>query len=287
MNPAVIVYIVCGLAVLAALFILRKQVVEGVVHGLGTTLRVAGMTFAETRRRRIMQVVILLAAIMLVAMLSITSWSPAEAQKAIVSGGLDLILMLGILVAIFICAFLIPTDIERRTIYSVLSKPVRRWEFVVGKYLGAMAVVGLLVGVMLLVQTLVLLIFQGGYFDHQVIFAGIIEFFGICVFAAAIMAVSTVASSLSTVVAGFLIWVVGSLQSMSHSVIQHTEGASKFILTGMSAIMPHLEKFSLQSDVTERLPLNYAIIGQSVAHGLVYILVCLILASILFNERQV
>jgi ABC-type transport system involved in multi-copper enzyme maturation permease subunit len=286
-NPEIIVYSVCGLAVLAALFMLRKQVMEGVFHGIGTTIRVAGMTFAETRRRRILQVVIFLAALMLVAMLTITRWSPAEAQKAIVSGGLDLMLLMGMLVAIFICAFLIPTDIERRTIYSVLSKPVRRWEFVVGKYLGAMAVVALLFGVMLLVQTLVLLFFENWYFDKQVIVAGIIEYFGICVFAAAVMAISTVASSLSTVIAGFLIWVVGSLQSMSHNILTHTEGASKYIMTGMSAILPHLEKYSLQSDVTEQLPLNYAIIGQSAVHGLVYVIVCLILASILFNERQV
>jgi ABC-type transport system involved in multi-copper enzyme maturation permease subunit len=285
-NPT-IVYIICGVLIAAALFLVRQQFIFGVSHGVASIYRIAGITFAETRRRRILQVVILLAAIMLVAMLTVTHWSPAEAQKAIISGGLDLINLFGIMVATFICAFLIPTDIDKRTIYSVLSKPVKRWEFVIGKYFGAMAVVGLLVAVMIVVQMMVLL-FAQSHFDLRVQLAGVVAYFGIAVFAAAVMAISTVASSLTTVIAGVLLWILGSLQAMAHSVIAHVDDRySQSVMAVVSAILPHIEKYNLSSEAADALTINYAVLGQSLLHGLGYVVVALILASILFNERQV
>jgi len=285
-SIAHLIYLVCALLLLAALVLVRRQITFGLLHGIPSVYRIAGMTFAETRRRRILQVIIFLAALMLVGMLSITWLSPAEAEKALISGGLDLVFLLGTLVAIFICAFLIPTDIDKRTIYSVLSKPVKRWEFVLGKYFGALAVIGLLVGVMLLVQMMVLFISER-YLDWQVLAGGVLAYCGIAVFAAAVLAVSTVASSLTTVIAGFVLWIVGSLEHMSHSVIAHAEGPSRAILVGLSAIVPHLGKYDFRVEVAERLGISLAVAGQALLHGAGYIVVCLVIAALLFNERQV
>ncbi|NIM04698.1 MAG: hypothetical protein GTO55_02075 [Armatimonadetes bacterium] len=287
MNLLLVIYIVSAVLVLAALVIARKQIARGLLHGIPSVYRIAGMTFAETRRRRILQVIILLAALMLVGMLGITWLNPGESAKALVSGGLDLVFLLGILVSIFICAFLIPSDIDKRTIYSVLSKPVHRWEFVVGKYFGALAVVGLLVGIMLLVQMIVLVATQ----KHPIglVFqAGLVAYFGIAVFTAAVMVVSTIASSLTTVIAGFTLWLVGSIQAMSHSVIAHIEGGfSKTVLGVVSAIIPHLDKYDFRVEAAEQLAIPLVLVQRGLVYGIGYVAVCLIIASLLFRERQV
>jgi len=286
MNTGTLIYMVAALLLLAAIILVRRQIAVGITHGIPTVFRVAGMTFAETRRRRILQAIILLAAVMLVGMLGLTWLSPGEQEKALVSGGLDLVFLLGTLVAIFVCAFLIPTDIDKRTIYSVLSKPVSRWEFVVGKYFGTLAVVGLLVGVMLLVQMIVLVVSQR-YQVAEVLEAGLLAYFGIAVFTSAVLAVSTIASSLTTVIIGFILWMVGSLQSMSHSMIAHAEGWNRALLTAISAIVPHLDKYDFRVEAAEQLAIHAVQVERVLLHGIGYVAVCLVIAALLFNERQV
>lgn len=266
---------------------MRNQIARGLIHGIPSVYRIAGMTFAETRRRRILQVIILLATLMLVGMLGITWLSPGEEQKALVSGGLDLVFLLGTLVAIFVCAYLIPTDIDKRTIYSVLSKPINRWEFVVGKYFGVLAVVALLVGIMLFVQMVVLLVTQH-YPILYVLRSGLLAYFGIAVFTAVVMLISTIASSLTTVIMSFVFWVMGSLQAMSHSIITQVEGNfGKAAMAAVSTIIPHLDKYDFRVEAAEQIALNPALVERALLHGIGYIAVCLLIACVLFNERQV
>lgn len=286
MTPDQIIYIVVGALLFIALVLMREQIAAAIIHGVPSVYRIAGMTFAETRRRRILQVVILLSLLVLAGMLSITWLSPSEPEKALISGGLDLIFMLGILMSIFICAYLIPTDIERRTIYSVLSKPVNRWEFVVGRYFGVLAVIAMLVAIMLIVQ-MIILFAAFRYPEWKVLQAGVLAFFGMAVFAAAVMVVSSIASSLTTVIVGVVLWLIGSLQAMSHSIISHAEGFNKTFLSVISSLVPHLGKYDFRGEAAEHLTINMQTVERSLLYGAAYIAVCMILASLLFKERQV
>src|SRR5579859_2990903 len=54
----------------------------------------------------------------------------------LINMGLTAISLFGLLIAIFIGIGLVSKEIEKRTLYTILSRPVRRWEFVIGKFLG-------------------------------------------------------------------------------------------------------------------------------------------------------
>jgi ABC-type transport system involved in multi-copper enzyme maturation permease subunit len=286
-NPILIFYLIAGIGLLAIFIFLRKQFIFGLTHGVAAVYHVAGITFAETRRRRILQAVILLAALMLVGLLAITGLSPAEGEKAIISGGLDLMLLLGTVLAVFICAFLIPTDIDKRTVYTVLSKPIKRWEFVLGKYFGALAVLGLLIAIMLLVQIIVLLVTHS-YFDFQIILAAALIYIGIAVFAASVMTISTIASSLTTVIAGFVLWMLGSIQSMAHSLIENNAtGVSKIVLNFVGSLVVNLDRYNFRDTVADGMKIDLSLAGQALLYGVGYVIVALIIGSLLFNERQV
>jgi ABC-type transport system involved in multi-copper enzyme maturation permease subunit len=286
-NSANLAYYLGGLVVLAVLVISRKRLISGLGHGIPAVYHVAGITFAETRRRRILQVIILLAGLMLVGLLATTGFSPAEGDKALLTGGLDLMMLLGTVVGIFICAFLIPTDIDKRTIYTVLSKPIKRWEFVLGKYFGALAVMGLLLAVMLLVQVIVLLI-TSGYFNLQLLLAGALIYIGIAVFASGVLAISTIASSLTTVIAGFVLWMMGSMQSMAHPIIEeNASGFSKFFLNFLGTLAVNLDRFNFRDTVADGMKIDPVFALQSVLYGIIYVAIALTIGSLLFNERQV
>src|ERR1043165_5772481 len=80
-------------------------------------------------------------------------------------------MMLGIIqltsavIAIVLTVYMIPNEIERRTIYTILSKPVQRWQFLVGKFLGAVLALGLMMTLMTAVLLVVFLYMQQNTHD--------------------------------------------------------------------------------------------------------------------------
>src|SRR5215510_968439 len=57
-------------------------------------------------------------------------------RLVLVNVGLSSISLFGVIIAIFIGIGLVSKEIEKKTLYTILSRPVRRWEFIVGKYFG-------------------------------------------------------------------------------------------------------------------------------------------------------
>jgi hypothetical protein len=80
---------------------------------------------------------------------------------------------------------------------------------------------------------------------------------------------------------------IGSIQSMAHSVIVDAEGIRKPLLVVISSIVPHLNKYSFGGNVADNTGISPVLIQQAMLYGVIYIVICLIIASLLFNERQV
>jgi Cu-processing system permease protein len=93
-------------------------------------------TFKQSVRDRILYSLVLFAVLMSAAAVLMGSISIGVSQVMLVNLGLGAIRFFGLLIAIFIGISLVWREIERRTLYNVLSKPVARWEFILGKYLG-------------------------------------------------------------------------------------------------------------------------------------------------------
>lgn len=97
---------------------------------------IALTTFQEALRRRWMSALLGFGLVML-ALSSVFTWmQPGEEQKFLRDFGLGFIIILTILMSIFLGVALVPPEIERRTIFTILSKPVTRQEFLIGKFLG-------------------------------------------------------------------------------------------------------------------------------------------------------
>ena len=99
-------------------------------------LAIANQTVKEAFRRRVMWIFLIIG-VFLISLGPVFGFlSPKDSQTVLRSIGLAAILLAGLFVTIVTCIYLIPVEIERRTIYTVLSKPVQRYEFVLGKFLG-------------------------------------------------------------------------------------------------------------------------------------------------------
>src|ERR1700682_3478774 len=97
---------------------------------------VALNTFREAVRDRVLYNLVLFALVMMAAAILIGQISIDIEQIVIVNLGLSAISIIGLLISVFIGVGLVSKEIEKRPLYARLSKPLRRWEFVVGKFGG-------------------------------------------------------------------------------------------------------------------------------------------------------
>lgn len=118
---------------------------------------VAATTFQEAIRRKWMTALLGFAIVMLGVSTFFTWMQPGSQQKFLRDYGLGFTVIMTLIAAVFLGVALIPPEIERRTIFTILSKPVTRLEFLIGKYLGLM----LTLAVNLLVMGTIFLISYG------------------------------------------------------------------------------------------------------------------------------
>jgi len=289
---------VAGLAIIAAVIIItRRAWVSGIGHAVPSIWRIAKITVAEARRRRVLQVAIVLVVMVFMSMNFFSYLSPEEQSRMLISGGLSAITVFGILLAIFVAAFLIPGEIDKRTIYAVLSKPVRRFEFLLGKYVGALIIIGALVAIMTVVLVAVLLIqdaliedLPDSVFDpniRAVVFASVMSYCSLCVLTAIIIFISSVSSTTMTVISALIVWAVGSMQSTLHDLAENAVGFSRATLLILYHVVPKLDHFDFRPEASNLIPINMLIAWDAIWQGILYSVVALILAAIFFSDRQV
>lgn len=118
--------------------------------------------FKETVRDRVLYGIAAFALLLVGASIAIAQLSAGEDVKIIKDLGLSTIELAGALMSVFVGVGLVAREIERRSIFNLLAKPLPRWEFVTGKYLGLVATIVVNVAAMTVALYLVL-----GYLDWQ------------------------------------------------------------------------------------------------------------------------
>ena len=105
--------------------------------GLSRTLAVAANTFRETVRERVLYNLVFFAILMTLAGLLLGQLSIRQDEKILKDIGLAAMDLFGTLIAVFIGTGLVSKEIERRSLYPLLAKPLSRGEFFLGKFVGA------------------------------------------------------------------------------------------------------------------------------------------------------
>jgi ABC-type transport system involved in multi-copper enzyme maturation permease subunit len=97
---------------------------------------VALNTFREAVRDRVLYNLVFFALLLMAAAVVVGQISIGIEQIVIINLGLSAISVIGLLMAVFIGVGLVSKEMDKRTLYALLAKPVRRWEFLLGKFGG-------------------------------------------------------------------------------------------------------------------------------------------------------
>src|SRR3970282_1708203 len=112
-------------------------------------LVIASNTFRENLRDKILYNLLLFAGLLMGASLFLADLTIMEHYKIMTDMGLAAINLVGVIIAVFVGIGLVSKEIERRTIYTIVARPISRAQFVVGKYLGLVTTLAVNVLVML------------------------------------------------------------------------------------------------------------------------------------------
>lgn len=108
---------------------------------MGKTTAIALNTFREAVRNKVLYFLLIFALLIMGFSSVISDLSIAAPEKLIKDLGLASIDFFGFLIAVFVGIYLVYTELDKKTIYTIVSKPISRWQFIVGKYLGLLLTV--------------------------------------------------------------------------------------------------------------------------------------------------
>ena len=206
--------------------------------------------------------------------------------KVIKDVGLASINFFSVLIAVFTGINLVFKEIEKKTIYYILSKPISRSNFIIGKFLGLAFTLAVALVSMGIIFFLFLLLSTGS-FDSRIIIYFVLLYLELLI----ITSISILFSSFSTPILSSIFTI--SLYLIGHVVWTFnlfkdkiSDPFTKFITYFFYYILPHLEQFNLKNDIILETRLDPNIFFNSILYAFCYISPILILAIIVLNKKE-
>ena len=215
---------------------------------VGRVLAIAGNTYRENIRDKVLYNLILFALIMILSSLALGKLTLGNEDKVIVDLGLSSISIFGMLIAIFIGISLVYKELEKRTVYALLAKPVYRYEWILGKYLGLLFT--LLVNLAIMTVGLALAMLYTGQIGAGVYWRLLPAVFLIFLSLALITALALLFSTFSTPALSalftFFLWIIGHFGKDLLSFGELTESASvRGLCKVLYYVIPNLSNFQI------------------------------------------
>lgn len=206
------------------------------------------------------------------------------------------ITIFGVLITIFISASVVPTELDNKVIYSVLSKPVKRYQYLLGKFLGVQLIVIANLALMSLLFLFALYV-RERVFPTLLLWSTLLTYFQFLIVSGFTFAIAcTSTSAVLPTIGGLFIYITGNLTEYLRDVADRAgqAGGALDVLIGQLAvglyrILPNLRSFDLRNDILN-LPVNYppsdVMIPNLIVYGLLYGIAGYALSCILFWRKE-
>lgn len=272
--------------------------------GLPKIFAVAQSTFKTEISQPVFLILLLVGCAFVVASIYIPYNTFGEDIKMYKDSGLTLIRVLGIFLAVWAASKSLAEEIEGRTALTVLSKPVSRRQFIIGKYVGigmAIALLFIVVGVLFYVCTGYKPVYDSGESTvrdfawetcHReavsTIPGMVLAYLEAMIFAAISVVISTRLGILANFMICFSIYVLGHLTPL---IVQSAEVAQSFegvVVFGqlISIIFPVLDHFDINAAITGGVEVPIVYLGWSAIYCVLYGVIALLLALVMFEDRD-
>jgi Cu-processing system permease protein len=250
---------------------------------------VALNTFREAVRDRVLYSLVFFALLMMVAAIVVGQISIGIEESVIVSLGLSAISVIGLLISVFLGVALVSKEMEKRTLYALLAKPVRRWEFLLGKFGGLVLTLAVNTAAMALGLLLVLLYVRHSLERSDA--AVLVAVYFILLKLALIVALTLLFSCYTTPLLAILftagLYIVGLyVQELRNLPMDVMSPGTAAFTKWLSYLLPNFENFNVMAMAAHGRAVPGALILQNTLYAIVYCTMVLAAASVVFSRRN-
>jgi ABC-type transport system involved in multi-copper enzyme maturation permease subunit len=247
---------------------------------------IAGITFKEAKRDRVLYLLFFFAALGIVAARVLAVLTVGDRIKIIKDVGLASISLFGVLMAILIGTGLVYKEIDKKTIFTLLAKPLHRAEFILGKFLGLV----LTLFVMTLAMTLIFLAIVYAHtlrIETPLLVAVGFIFLELVLITAVAVLFSCFSTPILSSLFTLAFYLIGHLSWGLEIILRKMRpGAGRTLVRGLYAFLPDLENFNFKTEVVHGLPIPAGIYLSSFLYGVCYTAFILGLAVLVFRRRD-
>jgi ABC-type transport system involved in multi-copper enzyme maturation permease subunit len=253
---------------------------------LHATLAIAGNTWRDAIRSKVLYVLLFFALLLIGTSTALSTLSYVERERILQDVSFGAIRFFGAAIAIFVGVGLVHREVDRRTIFTILSKPVERSAFIAGKYLGLVGTLWMLLAVMSAGFAGMSLLSEAPLTAAHALALGLIA-----VELAIVVAFATMFSSFATpFLAGCYslgIYLVGHMTRELYAIgkTANSEVAKAFTLW-VKRLMPDLEAFNRTIEAANGMPIPGSEVAWATAMGFGWIAAFLLVAVMTFERRD-
>lgn len=246
-------------------------------------------SFREAIRSKVLATLLFFAVLLSLGTVALGQMSVHEERRVTIDLGIFLSTIFSIIIAVYTMVTSLHTELERRTIYTLLSKPIARWHFLVGKYLGVMGVqLAVVAGMGCL--TAVLLALQEFELTSQLGWAFVTIYLQNAIVTAVALAFASFSTPLLTGMMTLSVFILGNLLSLLDELMPHIRPAlgenADVLVAIIWVLVPNFEQLNLVEAVTHSVPVTGPYIASAFWYAAAEVAVLLAVASGIFSRRD-
>jgi len=249
---------------------------------------IARNTFREAVRDRVLYNLIAFAVLMSVAAILVANISINIERLVVINLGLTAVSLFGIVISIFVGIGLVSKEIEKRTLYTVLSRPVRRWEFILGKFFGLAGTLAVNTFFMA-IGVFSALLYVSRHFERAYAWLLVALYFIVLQFiviTALALLFSSFSSPLLSAVFAFSLFVIGSFAEDLRGFAAMTTGIARWLALGSAYLVPNFSALNVIGSVAHAQPVSGQLVIYNTAYALIYATMVLSAAVVIFEHRN-
>ena len=253
----------------------------------GRIIKIAKNVFLEAIRDRILYIIGLFTVLMIAAVRLIPELSVGTEDKIILDFGLAVISILGLIVTVFVGTGLVNKEIEKRTVYILVAKPLSRSELIIGKHIGLSGVLAVLLMAMTVIYGLILSLSGIDYPVGSILVTVIFIFIQLSLLTAVAILFGVFTSSLLATLFTFGIYLMGNLSRDLVKLGDLSDNPEiKKLMMGLYVVLPDLSRLDLKNDSVYGLLPSMDNLFTNLAYALLYTMLLLSITIAMFARRE-
>jgi ABC-type transport system involved in multi-copper enzyme maturation permease subunit len=249
-------------------------------------LVIAVNTIRENRRDKILCNLLFFALLMIGASVVFGDLTIAEQKKIVADMGLAATNLVGVIIAIFVGIGLVNKEIERRTVYTIMARPISRTQFILGKYCGL--ALTLLINVIIMISAFLATLLMSGGAVHLALFQAIeLIFVELLLVTALALFFSTFSSSTLSAIMTLGVYVIGHVTTDLRALAEKSHSETmKSVMMGLYYVCPNLEALNIKGQAASGTAVAMSYQAAVTAYGLLYAALLLTTACLIFQRRD-